>query len=82
MVEGNPCHGYLSIRAVDLLTSLVGLQEVARFFSTAAPSATSWDIHFATSFGISTREFYRLFDEHRDAGFPKLVVPLERPKWR
>ena len=77
----NACHRFLSIRAVDMLASIAGLQEVVRFVTNPTPSS-AWEINFATFFGISSLEFYRLFDEHRDAGFPQLAFRLDRPMWR
>ena len=71
----------MAVRAVNLLASRVGLREIGRFFADAEPGVT-WNQHFASTFGMTTREFYQLFDEYRSAGFPRLLVPMDRPEWR
>lgn len=76
-----PCGDFLAVRAVNLLASRVGLREIGRFFSTAEPGVT-WNQHFASTFGMTTREFYELFEEYRAAGYPRLLVPMDRPEWR
>ena len=56
--------------AAELLASRVGLETLAQFYEERIPGST-WQGAFETAFGMTVKEFYELYEEHRAAGFPK-----------
>ena len=63
-----------SMLAVELLASQTSQTALVDFFSSTRQNK-SWRVPFNETFGMTVDEFYRLFDEHREAGFPTLEVP-------
>ena len=56
--------------AVELLADTVGSESVLGYYASLR-SGTAWQEMFQAAFGMTAGEFYRRFDEHRAAGFPK-----------
>ena len=63
-----------SMLAVELLASQTSQTALVDFFSSTRQNK-SWRVPFNETFGMTVDKFYRLFDEHREAGFPTLEVP-------
>ena len=64
--------------AIELLASMVGQRHIVDFYTLRRPGRT-WQETFEDVFGISVPDFYALYDQHRDAGFPELNPPVESP---
>ena len=64
--------------AIELLASMVGQRRIVDFYTMRRPGRT-WQETFEDVFGISVPDFYALYDQHRDAGFPELNPPVAIP---
>ena len=72
--DGGPCDYVCGIPAVRLLASRVGVRGLVSFFENGRAD-TPWQTTFQQTFGLTVAEFYDLFAEHIDAGFPDLRIP-------
>ena len=64
----------LPLLAAELLASYSGEDALLRFYMFQQPG-TTWQVAFKVAFGITVDEFYKLFEEHRAAGFPDVYIP-------
>ena len=71
--EPRQCLYICGSAAVELLASHVGLRGLADFYISMQPGST-WKQSFKDAYGMSVDEFYRIFDEHRDAEFPEVEL--------
>ena len=72
--DGSSCVYNCGQAAVRLLASRVGVRGLVRFFENGRAD-TPWQTTFQQTFGLTVAEFYDLFAEHIDAGFPVLQIP-------
>ena len=63
-----------AVMAAELLASRTGEKSLIQFYSLTQPG-TTWQEAFEQAFGMNVEEFYDLFEEHREAGFPELEAP-------
>ena len=65
-------HSYhVSFMAGELLAHLAGESSFYSYHASLNPK-TPWGDAFKNNFGLSVTEFYELFEEHKEAGFPDL----------
>lgn len=74
--------GYL---ATELLASYVGLSRLPDYYMHLEPwmgqgrehelPSPGWRLAFEKAYGMTIKEFYERFEEHRAAGFPELDIP-------
>ena len=76
--ETNTCEYICGALAIELLASIVGQRHIVDIYTMRRPGRT-WQETFEDVFGISVPDFYALYDQHRDAGFPELDPPVARP---
>lgn len=72
--EEGYCQHTCGAFAVELLVSLVGPRRIIDLHTLGRPGRT-WQQTFEEVFDISVPDFYALYDQHREAGFPKLSLP-------
>ena len=63
--------------ATELLISRFGFQKVFDYARNLQPERhrDEWEYSFEETFGLTSQEFYRQFEEHREAGFPPVALP-------
>ena len=71
---GEACDSHCGHAAVELLASRVGVRGLVRFFENGR-AGVPWQSTFQQTFGLTVAEFYDLFAEHIEAGFPVLQIP-------
>lgn len=71
---GGSCIYLCGHAAVELLASRVGVRGLVRFFENGRAD-TPWQTTFQQTFGLTVAEFYDLFAQHIEAGFPVLQIP-------
>ena len=69
-----PCIYLCGHAAMELLASRVGVRGLVSFFENGR-DGVPWQTTFQQTFGLTVAEFYDLFAEHIDAGFPVLQIP-------
>ena len=69
----------MAAMASELLAAEEGEESLITFWTLLGPD-TTWQEAFETAFGMTIDEFYRMFEEHRTAGFPKLELPDIAPR--
>ena len=79
--ERNTCEYKCGAFAIELLASMVGQRHIVDFYTLRRPGRT-WHETFEEVFGISVPDFYTLYEQHREAGFPELNPPVEHPTQR
>ena len=72
---GGTCEYRCGALAIELLASIVGQRHIVNLLTMRRPGQT-WQQAFEEVFDISVPEFYALYDQHRDAGFPELNPPI------
>ena len=73
--ETNTCEYICGALAIELLASIVGQRHIVDIYTMQRPDRT-WQETFEEAFGMSVPDFYALYDQHRDAGFPELNPPI------
>ena len=71
---GDACDYHCGHAAIELLASRVGVRGLVSFFENSR-AGVPWQTTFQQTFGLTVAEFYDLFAEHIDAGFPVLQIP-------
>ena len=71
---GDSCIYLCGRAAMELLASRVGVRGLVSFFENGRAD-TPWQTTFEQTFGLTVAEFYDLFAEHIEAGFPVLQIP-------
>ena len=66
---GNSKYKY-ALLAAELLAFRAGEAELVYYYTLTQPG-TNWQETFQAAFGMTVAEFYDLFEEHREAGFPE-----------
>ncbi len=69
------CEYLCGALAIELLASIVGQRHIVDFYTLQQLDRT-WQETFEDVYGISVPDFYALYDQHRDAGFPELNPPI------
>ena len=69
------CEYICGALAIELLASIVGQRHIVDFYTMRRPGQT-WQQTFEEAFGISVPDFYAMYDQHREAGFPELNPPI------
>ena len=69
------CEYLCGALAIELLASIVGHRHIVDIYTMRRPGQT-WQQAFEGAFGISVPDFYAMYDEHRNAGFPELNPPI------
>ena len=69
------CEYVCGALAIELLASIVGQRHIVDLFANRQPGQTFLQ-NFQEVFDISVPDFYALYDQHRDAGFPELNPPI------
>ena len=64
--------------AVELLAFLTGEEAVIAYW-TLLRNGTTWQEAFEAAFGMTTAEFYPLYEKHRAKGYPALDLPSILP---
>ena len=73
--DPNTCEYICGALAIELLASIVGQRHIVDIYTMRRPGQT-WQQAFAEVFDMSVPDFYALYDQHRDAGFPELNPPI------
>lgn len=65
--------------ATELRISRFGFQKMFDYARNlqAERRRDEWEYSFEETFGLTSQEFYRQFEEHREAGFPPVALPAE-----
>ena len=69
----------MAAMASELLAAKAGEEALISFWRLLGPD-TPWREAFQAAFGMTVEEFYPLFEEHRDDGFPELGLPDIAPR--
>ena len=69
------CEYLCGALAIELLASIVGQRHIVDFYTLQRLDRT-WQETFEDVYGISVPDFYALYEQHRDAGFPELNPPI------
>lgn len=69
------CEYLCGALAIELLASIVGHRHIVDIYTMRRPGQT-WQQAFEGAFGISVPDFYAMYDQHRNAGFPELNPPI------
>ena len=73
--DNNTCEYVCGALAIELLASIVGQRHIVDLYANRQPGQTFLQ-NFQEVFGMSVPDFYALYDQHRDAGFPELNPPI------
>ena len=73
--DRDTCEYICGALAIELLASVVGQRHIVDFYTMRRPGQ-SWQQTFEEAFGISVPDFYAMYDQHREAGFPELNPPI------
>ena len=73
--DRDTCEYICGALAIELLASVVGQRHIVDFYTMRRPGQ-SWQQAFEGAFGISVPDFYAMYDQHRNAGFPELNPPI------
>lgn len=65
------------LMAAELLAAHSSESALMEFYA-SLKRGTTWHKEFENAFGMGVEEFYDLFEEHADAGFPE-VLPTPTP---
>lgn len=77
-VRGEPGKHYpYAHMAAELLASHAGERAILSYYELLR--RTGWRYAFQDAFGLTTDEFYNLFEAHRAAGFPAVEIPASAP---
>ena len=73
--DRDTCEYVCGALAIELLASIVGQRHIVDIYTMRRPGQT-WQQAFEEAFDMSVPDFYALYDQHRDAGFPELNPPI------
>ena len=78
-LKAGPGRTDMAAMASELLAAEAGEEALIEFWTLLRPG-NPWEQAFESTFGMTVDEFYPLFEEHRDAGFPELDLPDIAPR--